>query len=71
MGKAIKITKNEIITKIFKHCKAKRSYIFDNELVKDIIKKSGSKTNPYDMTKLDDTSRFPEILRKKIILLLI
>jgi len=30
--------------------------------VKNILKKAGSKTNPYDMTKLDDTSKFPDIL---------
>ncbi len=55
--------KQEVITEIFKICQAKNDYIFDNNLVKDIAKKKGFK-NPFDATKLDNTSIFPEILLK-------
>ena len=58
------ITKKNIIEQIYLHCKKNNNYVFDNELVKNIVKSSGSNTNPYDMTKLDDTSKFPDILLK-------
>jgi hypothetical protein len=57
-----KITKKEIITEIFNICKSKNNFEFDNNLIKEVLVKKGSKTNPYDMTKLDSTEKFPEIL---------
>lgn len=54
-------TKQDVITEIFTICKKKRSYIFDNALVKQICKKYNF-GNPFDATKLDDTSKFPQIL---------
>jgi len=58
----MKKTKKDIIEYIYKECKKNENYIFDNEYVKDILKKLNSKTNPYDITKLDDTSKYPKSL---------
>ena len=58
------MTKKQIVEKIFKICKKKNDFVFDNGLVKDIIKKYDSNTNPYDMTKIDDVSKLPETIVK-------
>ncbi len=55
-------TKKDIIETIFNYCKNNNNYIFDNELIKKILMQSGSKTNPYDMTKIDDISKLPKVL---------
>lgn len=56
------MTKKEIITEIFQRCKAADNLEFDNDFVKKVMSDIGAKTNPYDMTKLDDTSKFPKLL---------
>ena len=53
--------KQEVIKEIFEICRNKGSYIFDNDLVKVISKKIGV-GNPFDVTKLDNTDKFPETL---------
>ncbi len=53
--------KQEVIAEIFKTCQKKNEYTFDNSLVKNVSKKFGF-GNPFDATKLDDTSKFPSIL---------
>ncbi|MDH7603747.1 MAG: hypothetical protein QHH13_02495 [Melioribacter sp.] len=53
--------KQEVITEIFKICQRRNNYVFDNDLVKDVCKKFNF-GNPFDATKLDDTSKFPQIL---------
>ncbi|MHB1645372.1 MAG: hypothetical protein EVG15_03990 [Candidatus Acididesulfobacter diazotrophicus] len=65
MDNKIKINKKEIITEIFNICKQKNNFVFDNKLIKDILKRFDSDTNPYDMTKLDNTKKFPDILLKE------
>jgi hypothetical protein len=60
-----RITKKEIITEIFHICKRNNNLIFDNNLIKDILKRLNSNTNPSDMTKLDNTDKFPDILLKE------
>lgn len=55
--------KNKVITELFKVCKRKNNYVFHNNLVKDICKKVGF-GNPFDVTKLDNLKKLPEILRK-------
>jgi len=57
-------TKQEVIAEVFKRCKKRRDFVFDNTLVKGICKKYGF-GNPFDVTKLDDTSKFPKILLDK------
>ncbi len=54
-------TKHDVITDIFKLCKKRKKFVFDNKLVKEICKKCGF-GNPFDVTKLDNTSKFPQIL---------
>ncbi len=54
-------TKQDVITEIFRLCRDRRNFIFDNALVKQVCKRHGF-GNPFDVTKLDDTSRFPQIL---------
>lgn len=56
-------TKQDVITEIFKICKKKNDFVFDNILVKKFSKKHGF-GNPFDVTKLDNTSKFPETLLK-------
>lgn len=53
--------KQDVVTEIFKLCKSRGDFEFDNTLVKQVCKKY-SFGNPFDVTKLDDTSRFPQIL---------
>ena len=60
-----KKTKKESIAEIFLICKKKNNFIFDNDLIKKVIKKSASNANPYDITKLDNTSKYPDILLKE------
>jgi len=53
--------KQEVIAELFKRCKRKKDFVFDNTSVKKVCKKYGF-GNPFDVTKLDDTSKFPQIL---------
>lgn len=53
--------KDKVITAIFKICKSKNNYVFHNDLVKSICKKVGF-GNPFDVTKLDNLKKLPEIL---------
>ncbi|MBI5599733.1 MAG: hypothetical protein HY890_08380 [Deltaproteobacteria bacterium] len=53
--------KQDVLSEIFDTCKRKKNLVFDNALVKEISKKH-SFGNPFDVTKLDDTSRFPQVL---------
>jgi hypothetical protein len=46
------MTKKGIIEELFKRCKAKGSFVFDNDTVKNVLRDMGSSTNPYDMTKI-------------------
>lgn len=54
-------TKQDVVAEFFRLCKKKGNFVFDNELVKKVCKKF-SFGNPFDATKLDDTSKFPQIL---------
>ena len=56
------MTKKDIISEIFKFCKKNNNFEFNNNLIKKIVSKNKPWTNVYDMTKLDDISKFPEIL---------
>ncbi|MBM3324077.1 MAG: hypothetical protein FJY66_00250 [Calditrichaeota bacterium] len=53
--------KQDVISDIFQACKRKGNFIFDNDTVKRVCKKHGF-GNPFDATKLDSTSIFPQIL---------
>lgn len=55
--------KSLVIEKLFELCRANNEYIFHNNLVKDICKEVGF-GNPFDVTKLDNKSKLPEVLIK-------
>jgi hypothetical protein len=53
--------KQKVIEEIFKICRERGDFVFDNALVKEVAKKHGF-GNPFDATKLDSTSKFPQVL---------
>lgn len=53
--------KDKVIEELYKICKRKNNYVFHNDLVKDVCKKVGF-GNPFDVTKLDNKTKLPEIL---------
>ena len=56
--------KKKVITEIFKICKDKSYFTFDNKLVKQISEKYSFK-NPFDATKFDNINKLPDILIKE------
>lgn len=56
--------KKKVLSIIFKLCKDKNNFVFDNDLVKAVSKKVGFQ-NHFDATKLDTKERLPIILRKE------
>ena len=56
--------KNLVLTDIFNSCKERNNFIFHNDLVKESSKKHKF-GNPFDVTKLDNTAKFPKILLKE------
>lgn len=55
--------KDQVIEELFKICKRKNNFVFHNDLVKDVCKKIGF-GNPFDVTKLDNKTKLPDILVK-------
>lgn len=53
--------KHAVILALYNLCKQNNNFIFDNELVKDICKQKGF-GNPFDITKLDNQSKLPQLL---------
>ncbi len=53
--------KQDVLTEIFNICQERDDFVFDNDLVKDVAKQMGF-GNPFDVTKLDDTSKFPQVM---------
>ncbi len=53
--------KQDVLTEIFNICQQNGNFEFDNELVKSVAKKLNF-GNPFDVTKLDNTNIFPEVL---------
>lgn len=58
-----KMPKKNVISEIFKICKKKNDFVFDNNLVKSISKKCNF-GNPFDVTKIDNKNKLPDILIK-------
>ncbi|RKY84373.1 hypothetical protein DRQ09_08725 [candidate division KSB1 bacterium] len=54
-------TKKDVISELFKRCKKSNNFVFNNELVKQVCKEYNF-GNPFDATKLDNTSKFPQVL---------
>ena len=59
----MKNKKQKVITEIFKICRKRNNFIFHNDLVKKVSKKYNF-GNPFDVTKLDNLEKFPDILIK-------
>jgi len=55
--------KEKVIEELYKICKKKNDYVFHNDIVKDVCKRIGF-GNPFDVTKLDNKAKLPEILKK-------
>lgn len=53
--------KKLVIIDLFEHCREQNNFIFDNDIVKNYCRKRGF-GNPFDVTKLDNTAKFPPIL---------
>lgn len=55
--------KDKVIEELYKICKLKNDFVFHNDIVKEVCKKIGF-GNPFDVTKLDNTLKLPDILIK-------
>ena len=53
--------KDEVITQLYTICKKQNSFVFHNNLLKEVCRKVGF-GNPFDVTKLDNKSKLPQIL---------
>jgi len=53
--------KDKVIEEIFLQCKKNKDFVFHNDLVKDLSKKY-KVGNPFDVTKLDNKGKLPDIL---------
>lgn len=60
-NKKQKVKKQKVIEKLFKYCKKKNNFVFDNKIVKKFSKKIDF-GNPFDVTKLDNKDKLPKIL---------
>ncbi len=54
--------KQNVITRLFQICQQRNDFTFDNALVKEICKQEGF-GNPFDATKIDNSSLLPEDVR--------
>ncbi len=60
--------KKQVLTKLFSICEERGDYVFDNDLVKDVIgKMEGEKKfkNPFDVTKVDRRDLLPQLMLEK------
>ncbi|MDR0754896.1 MAG: hypothetical protein LBF04_05865, partial [Prevotellaceae bacterium] len=53
--------KDQVIEKLFNICRKKNDFVFHNDIVKDICREIGF-GNPFDVTKLDNKTKLPNIL---------
>ncbi len=56
--------KRQVISKIFKICRERGNFVFDNDLVKTVSRRVGFQ-NHFDATKMDIKERLPFILQKE------
>lgn len=56
--------KRQLIAEVFKLCRAKGEYTFDNALVKQVAAQIGFQ-NPFDATKMDDSGKLPASLHEQ------
>lgn len=55
--------KSKVITKLYENCIKTNTLEFHNDMVKDICKEVGF-GNPFDVTKIDNKAKLPQILLK-------
>ena len=55
--------KQEVLTKIFRHCQQRGDFVFDNDLVKEICQEVDFK-NPFDVTKIDRSALYPDVMKQ-------
>ncbi len=56
--------KQQVLSELFRICKKRRNYVFDNDLVEAICKDVGFK-NKFDITKLDSERLLPQEIREQ------
>ena len=56
--------KAQVLEEIFKICKKQNNFVFDNTQLKKISTKKGF-TNQFDVSKLDNTAKLPQLLKDK------
>jgi hypothetical protein len=56
--------KQEVLLELFRICKKRRNYVFDNDMVEAVCKDIGFK-NKFDVTKLDNEKLLPIELQKQ------
>jgi len=60
-----RINKKELVLlELLEICEKNKNYVFDNDLV-DVISKKHDFKNKFDVTKLDDKNKIPDILKNK------
>ena len=57
--------KQDVLTKIFRHCQQRGDFVFDNELVKEICREVDFK-NPFDVTKIDKSELYPDVMKQGV-----
>jgi len=55
--------KQQVATELLQYCLSNNHFIFHNDLVKEISLRYGF-GSPFDATKLDDTSKFPSLMKE-------
>ena len=55
--------KAKVIEELYRSCKQKKDFIFHNDKVKELCVKFGF-GNPFDVTKIDNKAKLPELLLK-------
>ena len=63
-SKQSKGKKAQVLEEVFKACKKRNSFVFDNDQLEKISTKRGFK-NKFDVTKLDNTNKLPQLLKDK------
>ena len=56
--------KSQVLEEVFKACKKRNNFVFNNSQLKEISNKKGFE-NQFDVPKLDNTSKLPQLLKDK------
>ena len=64
-----KSKKQLVLEKLYLQCKEKNNYVFSNDEVKEIAREL-SFGNPFDVTKIDNSNKLPELLLQENIFII-